>query len=271
MNSFRHVERALQFEINRQMQMIGAGEHVVRETLLWDENRNVAHPMRSKEESDDYRYFPDPDLVPVVIDEPWIERVRSMLPEHPTNRRDRFISEYGLPMYDADVLTSEKGYADYFENILCELRAQNKEQVKQASNWVMTEVLGIIGERKIDIKDFPISPGRLAAILCLINDRTISGKIAKEVFEEMLISPDDPQAIVERKNLAQLSDESEIEKMIDEVLQKNQPQGEKYRAGNEKILGFFVGEVMRLSRGRANPGLLVSILKKKLSRSVAST
>jgi len=266
LNSFRFVERALEFEIARQIELIQDGETVVQQTLLWDADRNVAHPMRSKEEAHDYRYFPDPDLVPVLVDTAWIETVRRTLTEHPTARKDRFVGEYGLPEYDADILTSEKGYADYFESILEELGKKSPDRAKLASNWVMTDVLRVVGERKIEIRDFPIPPAKLAQMIGLIVDGTISGKIAKEVFEEMLASSDDPKAIVERKGLMQISDEVAIEKMIAEVLSKNQPQVAKYRAGEEKMLGFFVGQVMKASGGKANPGIVNIILKRMLSR-----
>ncbi|MBI4548362.1 MAG: Asp-tRNA(Asn)/Glu-tRNA(Gln) amidotransferase subunit GatB [Ignavibacteriae bacterium] len=265
MNSFRYVERALEFEINRQIQLLEEAEEVVQETLLWDANQNIAYPMRSKEEAHDYRYFPEPDLVPVVVDEPWIDRVRATLPEHPTTRYDRFIAEYALPQYDADILTTEKSYADYFELVLKELHTKNKEQIKLVSNWVMTDVLRVVSEQKIDIKHFPISPTRLATMISLINDGTISGKIAKEVFEEMLKSSDDPRVIIEKKGLMQLSDQRVIEKVVTEVLDRNTAQVEKYLAGNEKVFGYFVGEVMKATKGKANPRIVNDILKKKFA------
>ena len=269
-NSFRNVERALEFEIERQIGLLEGGETVIQETLLWDANKNIAYSMRSKEEAHDYRYFPDPDLVPVLVDEPWIGIIRKTLPEHPTTRRDRFIQEYSLPKYDADMLTSEKNYADYFESAVNELHTKSNEQVKMVSNWVMTDVLRVVGEKKIDMKDFTISPARLASMLDLINNGTISGKIAKDVFVEMLKTPEDPKTIVERKGLVQLSDEGAIEKAVHDVLERNRPQVEKYRAGGEKVLGFFVGEVMKATRGKANPGIVNAILRKKLSE-IAST
>ncbi|HZY10547.1 MAG TPA: Asp-tRNA(Asn)/Glu-tRNA(Gln) amidotransferase subunit GatB, partial [Bacteroidota bacterium] len=265
MNSFRYVERALEFETHRQVQLLEEGAEIVQETLLWDANKNISYPMRSKEEAHDYRYFPEPDLVPVLVEEPWIDKIASTLPEHPTVRRDRFITEYGLPRYDADILTSEKGYADYFEEVLHAWGTKEKEKIKSASNWVMTDVLRVVGERKIEIKDFPIPPKNLSIMIRLIEDGTISGKIAKEIFEEMLKSNEDPRVIVERKGLKQLSDERAIEKIIDEVLDQNQQQVSKFRTGNEKVFGFFVGEVMKATRGKANPGVVNKILKQKLS------
>jgi len=265
MNSFRNVERALEFEIQRQINIIDDGGTVVQETLLWDAEKNSAHTMRTKEEAHDYRYFPEPDLVPVLVDEKWIDSVCRNLVEHPTDRRDRFVREYGLPKYDADVLTAEKDFADYFEDVVRSLGATNKENAKQASNWVMTEALRVVSERHIDIRDFPVSPENLSAMIRLINDGTISGKIAKDVFAEMLVVNEDPKRIIERKGWVQLSDESAIEKIVDEVLAKNISQVEKYRAGNEKVFGFFVGEVMKATKGKANPSIVNSILQKKLT------
>ena len=201
MNSFRNVERAIEFEVQRQIRLIEEGETVRQETLLWDANLAVASPMRSKEQAHDYRYFPEPDLVPVVTDQNRIDTVSAALPEHPTTRRDRFVAALRLPKYDADVLTSEKGYADYYEGVTNALGEPTKEQAKQASNWVMTDVLRVVGESKIDIGDFPVSAGRLAGLLRLINDGTVSNKIAKEVFAEMLATNEDAKAIVGRKGL----------------------------------------------------------------------
>ncbi|HTK82939.1 MAG TPA: Asp-tRNA(Asn)/Glu-tRNA(Gln) amidotransferase subunit GatB [Bacteroidota bacterium] len=265
MNSFRNVERAIEFEVHRQIRLLEEGERVHQETLLWDANLSIATPMRSKEEAHDYRYFPEPDLVPVVINETWINSVSSGLPEHPTSRRDRFVEEHHLPKYDADVLTAEKGYADYYEGVNNALGAPTKEKAKQVSNWVMTDVLRAVGESKVDIGDFPVSADRLAGLLRLINDGTISNKIARDVFAEMLASSDDANAIVERKGLVQLSDETAIEAVVAEILAKNSPQVEKYKAGNEKVFGFFVGEVMKATKGKANPGVVNAVLKKKLT------
>ncbi len=264
MNSFRNVERAIEFEINRQIRTLEEGGKVVQETLLWDANQNIAYPMRSKEEAHDYRYFPDPDLVPVLVDDKWKNAVQFSLPEHPTARRDRYVSQYGLPKYDADVLTSERGYADYFEASVKTLNTSGNDNVKSVSNWVMTEVLRVVSENKIDIKGFPVSPSNLGKMIGLIDDGTISSKIAKEVFAEMLKSDEDPKAIVEKKGLVQLSDENTIGKIIDEVISNNPAQVEKYKAGNEKVFGFFVGEVMKATKGKANPGIVNSLLKKKL-------
>ena len=269
MNSFRNVERALEFEIQRQISLIEDGGLVMQETLLWDADAGVAIPMRSKEEAHDYRYFPDPDLVPVVVDEDWLVRARASLPELPRARRDRYIQQYALPPYDADILTTEKETADYFEAALDALHAivgdDRKESAKAVSNWVMTDVLRVVSERKVELSAFPVQPARLAAMIGLIRNGTISGKIAKEVFEEMLSSPATPGAIVQQKGLVQLSDEGAIEQVVDQMLGVNAVQVEKYLAGNEKIFGFFVGETMKLTKGKANPRMVNELLRKKLS------
>jgi aspartyl-tRNA(Asn)/glutamyl-tRNA(Gln) amidotransferase subunit B len=267
MNSFRNVERALEFEIGRQVRLIADGGAVVQETLLWDAERNVAIPMRSKEEAHDYRYFPDPDLVGVTVDDAWIARVRGDLPELPEPRRDRFVAELGLPGYDADVLTAEKGVADYFEMTLASLggeeggRAQN---AKTVSNWVMTEVLRVLSSGKTSVADFPVSPARLASMIGLIGDGTISGKIAKEVFEDMVATGDDPRAIVERKGLVQVTDAGAIERAVDGVIASNMTQVQKYLGGNEKVFGFFVGETMKIMKGKGNPKVVNEVLRRKL-------
>jgi aspartyl-tRNA(Asn)/glutamyl-tRNA(Gln) amidotransferase subunit B len=264
MNSFRNVERALSFEISRQIEILESGEEVQQETLLWDADQNVAVPMRTKEYAHDYRYFPEPDLVPVLVDEPWLENIRKQLPELPTERRDRFMKEYGLPRYDAEVLTTEKSIADYFEEACSLDGGKSGDQYKVVSNWVMGDVLRVVNERQISVSDFPISPQRLAGMIKLIGHGVISGKIAKEVFEEMLTSSEEPQVIVERKGLLQLSDEGEIERIVDQVLEKNTEQVQTYIAGKDTVFGFFVGQTMRMTKGKANPKTVNEILRKKL-------
>ncbi len=259
MNSFRNVERALTFEINRQIQLLESGGEVVQETLLWDAGAGVARPMRSKEEAHDYRYFPEPDLVPMVVESAWIEKIRQSLPELPLARKERLMRQYQLPAYDAGILTMTRELADYYEAV-----AQKCRDYKLASNWVMGEVLRVLNERKIDINQFPISAHRLSGLLNLILDETISSKIAKTVFEEMLTSGEDAAAIVQRKGLAQVTDRAAIEAIVVKVLQENPKQVEQYRSGKEKVFGYFVGQVMRATRGKANPGLVNEILKEKL-------
>lgn len=264
MNSFRNVERALEYEIERQIQVLEEGGTVVQETLLWDANLNVAAPMRTKEFAHDYRYFPDPDLVPVLIEKKWIEVLRGSLPELPAERRDRLVREYEIPRYDADVLTIERGVADYYEEVLRGLTRRDAETAKQASNWVMTDVLRVIGEKKVSILEFPIPPSYLSGMINLINDGTISGKIAKEVFEEMLNSPEPPERIVVKRGLVQVSDSAEIEKVVVKILEENKDQVEKYLSGKDKVFGFFVGQTMKATGGKANPKVVNEILRKKL-------
>lgn len=264
MNSFRFVERAIEFEINRQIDVLESGGRVVQETMLWDSGQGIAVPMRSKEEAHDYRYFPEPDLVPVVVDERWIDTARASLPEFPEVRRDRYVSSFRLPKYDADILTAEKPLADYFEKVVGGLASQSDETVKQASNWTMTEVLRVVNERRVELSDLAVTPVRLASMINLIADGTISGKIAKEVFEEMLASGEDPGAVVKRKGLVQISDTGAIERTIDEVLAANPTEVEKFRAGKQQVFGFFVGEVMKRMKGKANPKMVNDVLRGKL-------
>jgi aspartyl-tRNA(Asn)/glutamyl-tRNA(Gln) amidotransferase subunit B len=264
MNSFRNVERALAFEIRRQIELLESGGHVEHETLLWDANQNVATPMRTKEYAHDYRYFPEPDLVPVLVDEEWLARLRVELPELPTERRDRFMKEYGLPRYDADVLTAEKEVADYFEETCRFLHTKSPEAYKSVSNWVMVDILRILKEKGITLRELAISPPRLAGLIGLIQDGTISGKIAKEVFEEMLLSQEEPRAIVDRRGLLQVSDEGEIEKVVQQVITENPEQVQKYLAGKETLFGFFVGQTMHRTKGKANPTTVNEVLRKRL-------
>ncbi|MBX2990469.1 MAG: Asp-tRNA(Asn)/Glu-tRNA(Gln) amidotransferase subunit GatB [Bacteroidetes bacterium] len=269
MNSLRNVERALEFEINRQVALLENGKEIEQETLLWDADRNETQSMRSKEEAHDYRYFPDPDLVPVLVDEQWKNSVATHLPELPTPRRDRYIASLGLPRYDADVLTAERDTADYFEPALVALSNLNGKQqndnAKMVSNWVMTDVLRVIGERKVPIGDFPIQPERLAEMIHLIQSGMISGTIAKQVFEEMLDHPDGPGIIVERKGWVQVTDTAAIEKAVAEILSANQSQVETFLNGGEKVFGWFVGETMKKLKGKGNPKLVNEILREQLN------
>lgn len=268
MNSLRNVERALEYEIGRQKGLLENGGTVVQETLLWDADRGLTYSMRTKEEAHDYRYFPDPDLASVVVSEEWKETLRAVLPELPMDRRDRFIAELGLPRYDADVLTAEKATADYFEATLEALSfrlAQQKQTLaKSVSNWVMTDVLRILGERKGGFEGFPVSPERLAAMLALLHQGIISGKIAKDLFDEMVQNPADPQVIVETKGWVQVSDTAAIERTVTEVLQANVAQVQQYRSGNRKVFGYLVGETMKRMQGKGNPKLINEILRNLL-------
>ncbi|MCX8104633.1 MAG: Asp-tRNA(Asn)/Glu-tRNA(Gln) amidotransferase subunit GatB [Ignavibacterium album] len=261
MNSFRNVERALQYEIERQIELIEDGEEVIQQTLLWNADLNEAFPMRSKEEAHDYRYFPDPDLLPVIVDEPWKENIAKSMPELPDIKLQRFIQQYNLPDYDSDILTQTKAVADYYEKVV-----SVTDDFKSASNWIMTDVLGYLNENKIEIIQFPISAENLGKLINLISQGIISSKIAKEVFQIMLKSDDNPERIVKEKNLIQISDEGEIIKIIHEVLEKNKNQIDEYLSGKEKVFGFFVGQVMRESKGKANPQLVNQLLKSELEK-----
>ncbi len=261
MNSFRNVERALQYEIKRQIELIEDGEEVIQQTLLWNADLNEAFPMRSKEEAHDYRYFPDPDLLPVIVDEPWKENIAKSMPELPDVKLQRFIQQYNLPDYDSDILTQTKAVADYYEKVV-----SITDDYKSASNWIMTDVLGYLNENKIEIIQFPISAENLGKLINLISQGIISSKIAKEVFQIMLKSDDNPERIVKEKNLIQISDEGEIIKIIHEVLEKNKNQIDEYLSGKEKVFGFFVGQVMRESKGKANPQLVNQLLKSELEK-----
>jgi len=259
LNSFKHVEKALQYEINRQKEVLADGGAVAQETRLWDPAKNRTDSMRSKEEAHDYRYFPDPDLLPLVIDEDWIETVRKNLPELPAEKKKRFVADYGLPPYDAEILTSDRDLAQYFENCL-----QGFNQPKPVSNWIMGSLLGLLNAEGKSIDQTPISAPDLARLLKLIDNGTISGKIAKTVFDEMAKSGKSPQSIVEDKGLVQISDSSAIEDIISKVLAGCSAEVVAYRNGKTKLLGFFVGQVMKETRGKANPKMVNEILRKKL-------
>ena len=262
MNSFRNVQRALEYEIRRQRDILLDGGEVVQETLLWDADRNVTNSMRGKEEAHDYRYFPDPDLIPVVIDENWIENTRKTLPELPDERRQRFISALGMPEYDAEVLTSSKELADYFEAAF-----EVYPQAKKLSNWMMTELMRELkGEDSIDIEGCPITPQNLGLLLAMIDKGTISGKIAKAVFMDMLASGKDPETLVKEKNLVQVSDEGELRAIVKEIIAANPGQVAEYRAGKTKLMGYFVGQLMQKTKGRANPKLANQLLSQELGK-----
>ncbi|MEM5790276.1 MAG: Asp-tRNA(Asn)/Glu-tRNA(Gln) amidotransferase GatCAB subunit B, partial [Syntrophobacteraceae bacterium] len=251
MNSFRNVQKALEFEIRRQNALLERGEPVIQETRLWDANRNITLSMRGKEEAHDYRYFPDPDLVPIVVEQDWIDKVSAALPELPEAKRERFISEYGLPAYDARVLTSSKALANYFEKMVSEF-----PQPKTVSNWMMSELLRELNRDSRDIADCPVSPENFVQLLMLLETGVISGKIAKAVFGDMYLTGKSARRIVDEKGLVQVRDESEIESAIDKVLADNPAEVAQYRAGKEKLIGFFVGQVMRITKGKANPQLV---------------
>lgn len=261
MNSFRHVQHALEFEVERQRKMLEEGETIVQETRLWDANQGITSPMRSKEEAHDYRYFSDPDLVPMVIDSKWVEEIRKTLPELPAERRERLGRDYHLPSYDAKVLTSSKSLAQYFEECV-----GLYPKPKTVSNWIMGELLRVLRESKKVIEECPIKPSSLAEMLTMIDKGAISGKIAKKVFEEMYQSGKGPAEIVKQGGLEQVSDEGELTAVIDNILSASTKQVEEYHQGKEKLFGFFVGEVMKATRGKANPKMVNDLLRKKLGK-----
>jgi aspartyl-tRNA(Asn)/glutamyl-tRNA(Gln) amidotransferase subunit B len=259
LNSFRNVAKAIDHEIVRQVAMIESGGKVVQETRLWNADRSETVSMRSKEEAHDYRYFPEPDLPPLVISEKWTEEVRKSLPELPAEKRRRFASEYGIPDYDAGVLTLSREVADYYETV-----ARTSGNSKAASNWVMTEVLRKLKEDDRPLAACPVKPGQLADMIGLIDKGTISGKIAKDVFEKMWTSGDDAQKIVEREGLVQVSDEGPILAAIQEVIAASPQQVATYKGGKTSTIGWFVGQVMKKTGGKANPGVVNTLLKKAL-------
>ncbi|WP_413289539.1 Asp-tRNA(Asn)/Glu-tRNA(Gln) amidotransferase subunit GatB [Bdellovibrio sp. HCB337] len=260
-NSFRFVEKAIEYEIERQIDLVERGEKVIQETRLWDPDKNKTFTMRSKEDAQDYRYFPDPDLLPVVVSEDLISKLKSELPELPLARKARFVSAHGLPEYDAEVLTNEIDLANYYEET-----AKVCGNYKGASNWIMTELLRELNDNRLEITASPIKPAQLGQLIALIDKGTISGKIAKTVFSEMWKTGKDPEAVVKEKGLVQVSDPAAIEKLVDEVLAANAQQVEDHKSGKKKnLFGFFVGAVMKASKGQANPDLVNQILQKKLN------
>lgn len=260
LNSFRFVERAIDYEIERQIDVIESGGKIVQETRLFDPDRGETRSMRTKEEANDYRYFPDPDLLPVAVDAAFIEGVRKTLPELPDAKRDRFMTQYELSAYDAGVLTAMRETADYFENVARLLGSEPK----LAANWVMGELSARLNEHGMDITASPVDAPRLAGLLQRIQDGTISGKIAKEVFDAMWGEGLDADTVIEQKGLKQITDTDAIAAMIDEAIAANPKQVEQYRAGKDKLFGFFVGQVMKASRGKANPAEVNRLLKDKL-------
>ncbi|MGH7260511.1 MAG: Asp-tRNA(Asn)/Glu-tRNA(Gln) amidotransferase subunit GatB, partial [Nitrospiraceae bacterium] len=259
-NSFKFVKDAIEYEIKRQTKVLNEGGKIHQETRLWNTDRGETAVMRSKEEAHDYRYFPDPDLVPLQIADEWIAELRQTVPELPAGRLKRFVSEYGLPRYDADVITSSKALADYFEHCV-----KLFNQPKTVSNWVLGEVLRELGNSGTAVENSPVSPERLVSLLKLVEAGTVSLKVAREIFPEVYASGKSPEEIVKAKGLTQVSDEGALAKIIEEVMAKNPTQVEQYKAGKEQVLGFLVGQVMKASGGKANPGKVNELLKGKLT------
>ena len=259
LNSFRFIHKALEYEIDRQIEVLESGGSVSQETRLYDSTQNKTLSMRAKEESHDYRYFPEPDLLPLKIDSHWLEEIKKTLPELPLQRAFRFQKEYGLPSYDAHLLNQEKALADFFEKV-----AKESGQAKLASNWIMGEVLQRLKEEKTLISEMKLTADQLCELIVLIQKKVISGKIAKTVFSEMWNTDKKPKDIIKAKNLVQITDDSVISELVDKIIDSHPKQVEEYRGGKTKLFGFFVGQAMKVSKGQASPERLNKILKQKL-------
>ncbi len=263
LNSFRNVQRAIEHEIGRQQDLLDDGEVVVQETRLYDAAKNATFSMRGKEEAHDYRYFPDPDLIPLQLEEAWVTRWRAELPELPAARRARFVAEYDVPERDADLLTSERALAEYFEET-ARAYGDPAKSGKKVANWIMGDFLRELNKAGVSACDAAMTPTCLAELITLVDKGTISGKIGKDIFPELFARGGDVEAFVKEKNLAQISDASAIETAVDEVLAANPDEVDAYRGGKTKLMGFFVGQVMRATKGQANPGVVNTLLKEKL-------
>ena len=260
MNSFVNAVLAIRHEINRQIEIMESGGTIVQETLLYDAIHDTISPMRSKEEAHDYRYFPEPDLVPVLVDDEWIERIRNELPELRDEMRARFERDYLIPSYDAEILTTTPEIAAYYEDVI-----RTGSDPKKTSNWVMGEVLRVLNEKQIDISDFMVKPEMLSSLLAMVGRGLISGSIGKTVFDEMAATGRNPDTIVEERGLTQISDKGKLEEIAREIIESHPDQAAKYKAGKTKLLGFFVGQVMKATKGKANPGEANTIIKELLS------
>jgi aspartyl-tRNA(Asn)/glutamyl-tRNA(Gln) amidotransferase subunit B len=259
MNSFKNVQKAIDYEVKRQAKIIDNGGSIIQETRLWDVNRSVTVSMRGKEDAHDYRYFPDPDLVPLNIDEEWIENVKKSLPELPEEKYQRLINEYKLPEYDASILTIDKSYANFFEKTV---KIHNNP--KAVSNWIMSEVLRVINEKLCHINETGISPEQLAKIIKMLDENQINSKAAKIIFDEIIETGKNPEDIVKEKGLSQISDTNVIEKAVKEIIEANPKEAERLKNGEKKLQGFFVGQVMKATKGKANPKLVNELLAKFL-------
>jgi len=265
LNSFRFIEKAIQYEVARQIDVIEGGGKIKQETRLYDPDKGETRALRSKEEANDYRYFPDPDLLPVVLNEELIASIRKTLPELPDEKAARLIRDYDLPKYDAGVLTSSREMADYYETVTKQLSGDAKRNAKLAANWVMGDLSGALNRDGLEITQSKVNASSLAGLLVRINDETISGKIAKEVFESMWTEDRTADEVIEAKGLKQITDTGAIEKVIDDVMAANPSQLADYRSGKDKLFGFFVGQVMKITAGKANPAQVNELLKKKLA------
>ena len=258
LNSFKHISSAIVYEAKRQIKLIESGKNIDQETRLYDINSGETRSMRSKEDAHDYRYFPDPDLLPLVLEKEWIETIKNNIPELPDEKKERFIKEYLLSNYDAEVIVSDKTTSEYYESVV------KGRTPKLVTTWVTGELFSVLNKKNISIQDSPVSADMMGELLDNIESEKISNRLAKDIFEDMCETGKGPNLIIKEKGLSQISDEGEIEKLVDEVLDSNPENIEKYKNGKTKLLGFFVGEVMKLSRGKANPATLNKLLKKKL-------
>lgn len=261
MNSFKAVKKALQFEVNRQKKLLDEGEKISQDTMHWDESNNVTVSMRSKEEAHDYRYFPEPDLLPINVDVKMIDKIRKSLPELPEARRERFIKNYKIPEYDAEILTSTKSTGDYYEKA-----TSLYNNGKVLSNWIMGELNRHLNEEKVEIEDSPISPEKLAGMLKLIDEGIVSGKMAKGIFEKMFKTGKDASKIVEESGIAQITDKNELVEVIDRVIKENPRSVEDFNEGKEKALHYLVGQVMRYTKGRAKPDFVFDTIKQRINK-----
>jgi aspartyl-tRNA(Asn)/glutamyl-tRNA(Gln) amidotransferase subunit B len=259
-NSFKFLEKAINLEVERQQDLLEDGGRVIQETRLYDADKNETRSMRSKEEANDYKYFPDPDLLPVEVTDELLEKIKKELPELPHQKKMRYVESLGLSDYDADVITSSKAIADYYERMI-----SSNSNAKLCANWVMGELSGALNKDQLDISQSPISPEELSLLVERISDNTISGKIAKDVFKALWNQEGGVDQVIESKGLKQITDTGEIEKIIEEVISNNSAQVDQYRSGNEKILGFFVGQIMKATNGKANPKQVNDILREKLA------
>ncbi|NDV17827.1 Asp-tRNA(Asn)/Glu-tRNA(Gln) amidotransferase subunit GatB [Pseudodesulfovibrio sp. JC047] len=261
LNSFKHILKAINYEVERQIDLVEDGEKVVQETRLYNVDKGITQSMRGKEEAHDYRYFPDPDLVPLVLDTEWIEQWRSELPELPREKRHRFMEQYALADYDAALITQDRAVAEYYEAAVTAYGGE----AKKVTNWVVGELLPFCHESESEACDVKLSPEKLAVLLKLVDDGTISVKIGKDIFVELCESGADPAEYVEAKGLVQVSDSGELEAMVDQIIADNPSEAEAFRGGKKKLMGFFMGQVMRLSKGQANPGIVTKLIQEKLS------
>ncbi|SMC79573.1 aspartyl/glutamyl-tRNA(Asn/Gln) amidotransferase subunit B [Desulfocicer vacuolatum DSM 3385] len=259
LNSFKHVEKAIRHEIQRQTYILEEGKKVIQETRLWDPNKNVTRSMRGKEDAHDYRYFPDPDLVPLIVDETWIDAVKKEMPELPDARKQRFIADYSLSEYDAGILTGSRQLADYYEEA-----AANLKDKKQAANWIMGPVLGLVKSQGLAIETIPVSATELSELLLLVEAGKLNAGTAKTVFEEMIISDKAPLAIMKEKGLEQVSDQSELDSIVMSVIEANPKEHDAYKNGKTKLFSFFMGQIMKQTKGKADPKVVTSLLKQNL-------